>query len=293
MTTPSPYVQTALRYISAFTPLTPSAFSTLLDPSYSHTFLPPSDVTPLPYTQDSFLTHIASLRTVIASFPVTPTDIFEDTLKNTVIVYATSEIKWTPEVLERVEAGEDWKYDGTYVFRFEFGGEEEEGKIVKVLQRQLQQLKKNPVDGFSAGLVDDDNVYEWEFTIFGPADTLYEEGIFRARMTFPDDFPLNPPKMKFVTEMWHPNIYKNGDVCISILHAPGVDQYGFEDAGERWTPVQSVESILVSVISLLSADPPSTESPANIDAAKQVREDLKGYRKQVRRLVRKSAEEAY
>lgn len=35
------------------------------------------------------------------------------------------------------------------------------------LTRQLTQLRKHPVDGFSAGLIDDDNVYEWEFTIFG------------------------------------------------------------------------------------------------------------------------------
>jgi ubiquitin-conjugating enzyme E2 G1 len=73
------------------------------------------------------------------------------------------------------------------------------------LNRQLQSLRKHPVDGFSAGLVDDDNIYEWEFTIFGPTDTLYEGGFFRARMSFPQDFPLNPPKMKFLTEMWHPN----------------------------------------------------------------------------------------
>ncbi|KAM0751018.1 ubiquitin-conjugating enzyme [Meredithblackwellia eburnea MCA 4105] len=159
------------------------------------------------------------------------------------------------------------------------------------LTRQLNQLTKNPVDGFSAGLVDDDNVFEWEITIFGPTDTLYEEGIYRARLTFPEDFPLNPPKMRFITEMWHPNIYKNGDVCISILHPPGADQYGYEDASERWTPVHGVESILISVISLLSADPPSIDSPANIDAAKEVRDDLKTYRRKVRRLARKTTEE--
>ena len=38
-----------------------------------------------------------------------------------------------------------------------------------------------------------------------PPDTLYEGGFFRATMSFPQDFPLNPPKMKFLTEMWHPN----------------------------------------------------------------------------------------
>ncbi|KAK4047201.1 Ubiquitin-conjugating enzyme E2 15 [Microbotryomycetes sp. JL221] len=161
------------------------------------------------------------------------------------------------------------------------------------LTRQLNQLTKHPVDGFSAGLVDDDNVFEWEITIFGPPDTLYEGAFLRARLSFPQDFPLNPPKMKFVSEMWHPNVYPDGEVCISILHPPGADQYGYEDAGERWLPVHGVESILISVISLLSADTPNTDSPANIDAAKQVREDIQGYRKRVRRLARKSAEEAF
>jgi len=93
--------------------------------------------------------------------------------------------------------------------------------------------------------------------------------------------------------MWHPNIYPNGDVCISILHAPGNDQYGYEDAGERWMPVHSVESILLSVISLLSSESPNLDSPANVDAAKEVRTDFAAYKKKVRRLVRRSAEEAF
>ncbi|GAA5834199.1 hypothetical protein JCM5353_006948 [Sporobolomyces roseus] len=162
------------------------------------------------------------------------------------------------------------------------------------LTRQLQQLRKHPVEGFSAGLVDDDNVFEWEITIFGPQDTLYEGGFFRALLNFPQDFPLRPPKMKFLTEMWHPNIYKeSGEVCISILHEPGIDQYGYEEASERWLPVHGVESILISVISLLSQEVPDCNSPANVDAAKEVREDLSGYKKKVRRLARKSAEDMF
>ena len=58
---------------------------------------------------------------------------------------------------------------------------------------------------------------------------------------------------------------KNGDVCISILHEPGDDKYGYEKAAERWLPVHTVETILLSVISML-ADP-NFESPANVDAA--------------------------
>lgn len=47
----------------------------------------------------------------------------------------------------------------------------------------------------------------------------------------------------------HPNIDKNGDVCISILHEPGDDKYGYEKASERWLPVHTVETILISVSS--------------------------------------------
>lgn len=54
-------------------------------------------------------------------------------------------------------------------------------------------------------------------------------------------------------------------MCISILHDPGDDKYGYEQANERWSPVHGVESILLSVISMLSN--PNDESPANLEAA--------------------------
>nr|XP_048680162.1 ubiquitin-conjugating enzyme E2 G1 isoform X2 [Caretta caretta] len=67
------------------------------------------------------------------------------------------------------------------------------------------ELNKNPVEGFSAGLIDDNDLYRWEVLIIGPPDTLYEGGVFKAHLTFPKDYPLRPPKMKFITEIWHPN----------------------------------------------------------------------------------------
>lgn len=72
--------------------------------------------------------------------------------------------------------------------------------------------------------------------------------------------------MKFLSEMWHPNIYPDGKVCISILHPPGVDRYNQQEtADERWRPILGVEQILISVMSLF-ADP-NGDSPANVDAA--------------------------
>ena len=58
---------------------------------------------------------------------------------------------------------------------------------------------------------------------------------------------------------------KEGDVCISILHEPGEDRYGYEKPEERWLPIHTVESILLSVISMIAG--PNDESPANVDAA--------------------------
>ena len=75
--------------------------------------------------------------------------------------------------------------------------------------------------------------------------------------------------------MWHPNVHTNGSVCISILH-DGEDEFGYEQGNERWRPIHTVESILLSVISML-ADP-NDESPANIDAAKQWREDKEAFK---------------
>lgn len=92
-------------------------------------------------------------------------------------------------------------------------------------------------------------------TFDSPENTLYEGGLFKAHLTFPRDYPLQPPKMQFKTEMWHPNVYPSGLVCISILHPPEEDKYGYEDAGERWLPVHTPHTILLSVISMVFLSP--------------------------------------
>lgn len=75
-------------------------------------------------------------------------------------------------------------------------------------------------------------------------------------------------------------------MCISILHAPGDDPMGYETSAERWSPVQSVEKILLSVVSMLAE--PNDESAANVNAAKMWREDRKQFEDIADRLVRKS-----
>lgn len=90
-----------------------------------------------------------------------------------------------------------------------------------LLMKQLKDLNKNPIEGFSAGLVEDSNPFEWGILIIGPPDTPYEGGFFNAVMKFPKDYPQMPPTLQFTSEFWHPNVYPDGKVCISILHSPG------------------------------------------------------------------------
>jgi len=156
-----------------------------------------------------------------------------------------------------------------------------------LLSRQLKQMQGDKdIPGISCGLVGS-NIFEWEVMLMINDDCrFYGGGFFRATLTFLPEYPLLPPKMKFETPIFHPNVYPNGEVCISILHPPEDDKYGYESAAERWTPVQSPETILLSVISMLSS--PNDESPANVDAAKMWREDPKGFRRKCQKLVRES-----
>lgn len=100
-----------------------------------------------------------------------------------------------------------------------------------------------------------------------------------------------PPKLTFQTPIpFHPNIYPNGELCISILHPPEEDKYGYEAASERWSPVQSPESILLSVISLF--EDPNDESPANVEAARLLREEREGKHKEFSKRCRKCVRES-
>lgn len=136
---------------------------------------------------------------------------------------------------------------------------------VRALALEYKSLQEEPVEGFRVKLVNEDNIFEWEVAIFGPPDTLYQGGYFKAHMKFPPDYPYSPPSIRFLTKVWHPNVYENGDLCISILHPPVDDPQSGELPCERWNPTQNVRTILLSVISLLNE--PNTYSPANVDAS--------------------------
>jgi ubiquitin-conjugating enzyme E2 G2 len=75
----------------------------------------------------------------------------------------------------------------------------------KRLFQEYKSLLTNPPDGITAGPVNEDDLFVWEALIQGPEGTPFEGGIFPAELKFPKDYPLNPPKMKFLGEIWHPN----------------------------------------------------------------------------------------
>ncbi|XP_008838643.2 ubiquitin-conjugating enzyme E2 G2 [Nannospalax galili] len=160
------------------------------------------------------------------------------------------------------------------------------GTALKRLMAEYKQLTLNPPEGIVAGPMNEENFFEWEALIMGPEDTCFEFGVFPAILSFPLDYPLSPPKMRFTCEMFHPNIYPDGRVCISILHAPGDDPMGYESSAERWSPVQSVEKILLSVVSMLAE--PNDESGANVDASKMWRDDREQFYKIAKQIVQKS-----
>lgn len=157
----------------------------------------------------------------------------------------------------------------------------------KALMLEMKSLQDEPVEGFKITLVDESDLYNWEVAIFGPPNTHYEGGYFKARIKFPIDYPYSPPAFRFLTKMWHPNIYENGDVCISILHPPVDDPQSGELPSERWNPTQNVRTILLSVISLLNE--PNTFSPANVDASVMYRKwrDSKGKDREYIEIIRK------
>ncbi len=137
---------------------------------------------------------------------------------------------------------------------------------MNILAKQLRDVQKDDELGASIGLENDDDLFLWNIVFEGPDETLYEGGYFKATLKFPDDYPNSPPVMQFQSKMWHPNIYPDGKVCISILHPPGTDQFNAQEtAEERWRPILGVESILMSVISMLND--PNIDSPANLDAS--------------------------
>ena len=153
--------------------------------------------------------------------------------------------------------------------------------------RLSKELKKLNTDDKIEGIIIENPVdlFFWKAQIKGPISTPFENGIFDITLTFNTDYPVKPPSVKFLTPMFHPNIYSDGKICISILNE-GVDQYNYEDLSERWKPTLNVNSILISILSILSNL--NFESPANIEASLLWQNDFDKYKNIIYNYVSKS-----
>ena len=131
--------------------------------------------------------------------------------------------------------------------------------------------------------------------IIGPADTPFEDGTFRLVMQFEEQYPNKPPGVKFISTMFHPNVYATGELCLDILQ-------------NRWSPTYDVAAILTSIQRYTSYNPngafftlahipssllndPNTSSPANVEASNLYKDNRREYTKRVRETVEKSWED--
>lgn len=80
------------------------------------------------------------------------------------------------------------------------------------LLQEYRALTNNPPEGITAGPISEDDLLNWEALIQGPEGTPFEGGIFPAELKFPKDYPLAPPSMRFLGEVWHPN----GSSCLQL-----------------------------------------------------------------------------
>lgn len=122
---------------------------------------------------------------------------------------------------------------------------------VNRLKNELKELETNPPTNCSANMVSDD-IYHWQATILGPEGSPYENGVFYLQILFPQDYPFKPPKVKFITKIYHCNINNNGNICLDILK-------------EQWSPALTISKILLSICSLMDDQNPN--DPLMIDIA--------------------------
>lgn len=131
----------------------------------------------------------------------------------------------------------------------------------KRLEKELEEMRaKNTPDApVTADAVSENNINKWIGKIRGPEESPYHQGNFQIDIDIPADYPYNPPKMRFTTKIWHPNISsQTGAICLDVL-------------GKEWSPALSIRTALISIQALLSA--PEPDDPQDAEVAKMYLSD--------------------
>ena len=129
-------------------------------------------------------------------------------------------------------------------------------RIVKETQRLLSE----PAPGISATPYQD-NLRYFNVIIAGPQSSPYENGIFKLELFLPEEYPMAPPKVRFLTKIYHPNIDRLGRICLDILK-------------DKWSPALQIRTVLLSIQALLSA--PNPDDPLANDVADHWKSDEAG-----------------
>ena len=129
---------------------------------------------------------------------------------------------------------------------------------IKRIARDVCDINKNGLsDNGIYYIHDEDDIQNGYGLIIGPSGTIYENGYYYFRLAFPNNYPQSPPKVTFCTydnynnTRFHPNLYRNGKTCLSILNTW---------KGDGWTSCQTIRSVLLTLSSILTNNP-LTEEP--------------------------------
>ena len=115
----------------------------------------------------------------------------------------------------------------------------------------------------------------WDAGIPGRKGTIWAGGLFKLKITYPEDYPSSPPKCQFVPPLFHPNVYPSGTVCLSILNAD-----------EDWRPSITLKQILLGIQELL--DEPNPNSPAQAEPYSLFTKNKEEYKRRVLQVVKRN-----
>jgi ubiquitin-protein ligase len=122
---------------------------------------------------------------------------------------------------------------------------------IQRLLKDVRQIIKHPLtDNNIYYIHDDSDILKGYAMIIGPSETPYFGGFYFFEFNYPYDYPFSPPKVKYMTNdgvtRYNPNLYKCGKVCVSILNTW---------SGDKWSSCQTINSILLTLCSLLNNTP--------------------------------------
>lgn len=117
------------------------------------------------------------------------------------------------------------------------------------IRKEMEDIRNDRISGVSIE-PDASNPQHMVGTITGPPDTPYAGGKFRVDIVIPNEYPFSPPKMKFITSVYHPNVSsQTGAICLDILK-------------DQWSPALTMKTALISLQALLCAPEPDDPQDA-------------------------------